>query len=563
MIKVDTKQEGIKIPKIVFNVYYKINDTYLMQLDLNYCSNIKIDISIPIIITESLDKLNSSSDYYNDICYTATSDNGSNISLADRKNEFIENNKSVCQEKCVFAAYNYTTKKAKCSCDVEVSSSSFKNNKIDKTKLFENFIDVKNIANINFLVCFKVLFSKKGIKKNYGCFCLISIILVHLIFSILFCNKNQFQKIVQIIKDIKNAIIKLKISIAERTRKKKLKNPQNLNESNKKIIEQNEKKLKLKHQIKSQKEISPQLPINARKKKIKFVNSPIKKNNKINKKLQKKSFFDIMNNNRGEIIQTNNIDSKKKITSNDKNKNEIIEKAEETLVYNDDELNDLPYEEAKRYDHRTYCLYYVSLLKTNNEIIFTFFYSLDYNSKIIKIDLFIIGFALFFAMNALFFNDKTMHKIYEDKGSFDLIYQLPQIIYSSIISGIFKFFLTKLALSEGLILNFKNSRNTIDIDKRVSSLKKNLIIKFVFYFILSNIILLFFWYYISMFCAIYKNTQIHLIKDTLISFLLSFISPIFIYLIPGFFRIHALANRNIHRKYLYNFSKFLQMILSF
>ena len=115
----------MKIPKIIFNVYHKINDTYIMKLDLNYCSNIKIDISIPIIITESLDKLNSSSDYYNDICYTATSDNGTDITLNDRKNEFIENNKTVCQEKCVFASYNYTTKKAKCSCDVEVSSSLF------------------------------------------------------------------------------------------------------------------------------------------------------------------------------------------------------------------------------------------------------------------------------------------------------------------------------------------------------------------------------------------------------------------------------------------------------
>ena len=156
-----------------------------------------------------------------------------------------------------------------------------------------------------------------------------------------------------------------------------------------------------------------------------------------------------------------------------------------------------------------------------------------------------------------------MHKIYEDKGSFNFIYQLPQIIYSSIISGIFKFLLTKLALSEELILNFKGDRNTIDIDKRIASLKKNLKIKFVFYFIISTILLLFFWYYISMFCAIYKNTQIHLITDTIISYILSFISPIFIYLIPGFFRIAALANRKIHRKYLYNFSKFLQMILSF
>ena len=64
-----------------------------------------------------------------------------------------------------------------------------------------------------------------------------------------------------------------------------------------------------------------------------------------------------------------------------------------------------------------------------------------------------------------------------------------------------------------------------------------------------------------MFCAVYVNTQIHLIKDTVISFVSAFISPFFIYLIPGFFRIPALAKRKIDRRYLYNFSKFLQKIL--
>ena len=44
-------------------------------------------------------------------------------------------------------------------------------------------------------------------------------------------------------------------------------------------------------------------------------------------------------------------------------------------------------------------------------------------------------------MNAIFFNDETMHKIYEDEGSFNLIYNLPQIIYSSIISGVLLYFL--------------------------------------------------------------------------------------------------------------------------
>ena len=138
-------------------------------------------------------------------------------------------------------------------------------------------------------------------------------------------------------------------------------------------------------------------------------------------------------------------------------------------------------------------------------------------------------------MNIIFIDENTLHKIYEDEGAFDFIYQLPKIIYSSLISTLLRFILTKLALSEGLILDFKGYRKTDDINKREASLKKNITIKFVFYFIISTILLLFFWYYISMFCAIYVNTQIHLIKDTIISFILSFISPFFIYLIPGIF----------------------------
>ena len=46
-------------------------------------------------------------------------------------------------------------------------------------------------------------------------------------------------------------------------------------------------------------------------------------------------------------------------------------------------------------------------------------------------------------------------------------------------------------------------------------------IKFILFFILSIICLSFFWYFISCFCGIYKNTQTILIKDTVISYILS------------------------------------------
>ena len=61
-----------------------------------------------------------------------------------------------------------------------------------------------------------------------------------------------------------------------------------------------------------------------------------------------------------------------------------------------------------------------------------------------------------------------------------------------------------------------------------------------------------------MFGVIYKNTQIHLLKDTLMSFSLSLIIPFGIYIFPGLFRIPALFDRKRKRKYLYNIGKFLQ-----
>ena len=163
-------------------------------------------------------------------------------------------------------------------------------------------------------------------------------------------------------------------------------------------------------------------------------------------------------------------------------------------------------------------------------------------------------------MNALFFNDNTMHKIYEDKGKFQFIYQLPQIICSSIISIIFNTLLKLLALSEIDILILKSKKENKDINKKEEDLNKKLQIKFMLYFIISTILLLLFWYYLSMFCAIYKNTQLHLIKDTLISFGLSLIYPFGIYLLPGFFRIPSLSDKKGNRKYLYAISKILQMI---
>ena len=55
------------------------------------------------------------------------------------------------------------------------------------------------------------------------------------------------------------------------------------------------------------------------------------------------------------------------------------------MNYNDYELNALEYKKAFELDKRTFFEFYLSLLKTNHLLLFTFFRKNDYNSKIIKI----------------------------------------------------------------------------------------------------------------------------------------------------------------------------------
>ena len=175
-----------------------------------------------------------------------------------------------------------------------------------------------------------------------------------------------------------------------------------------------------------------------------------------------------------------------------------------------------------------------------------------------KIALFFFSFALNFTVNSLFFNDTTMHQIYTDEGDYNFIYQIPNILYSSIICNVINAIVTALSLTEQRIIEFKRVKS--NIEQNFKNLKKCIIIKFISFFILSFIFLNFFWYYLSCFCAIYKNTQIHLIKDTLISFGLSLLYPLIFCLVPGIFRIPSLKAQKQNKEYLYKISKFLQWV---
>ena len=256
IFKMDIYEDGLLIPIIEYNIF---NIDTKEKLDLNICKDIKIDINIPVNIDENnLFKYNSSSEYYNDICSTYTTENNTDIILSDRKKEGVKNNMFLCENKCDLKEYNDNSKKVLCECEVKTKFSLVSEIKINKDEIFNNIKDIKNIINVNIMKCYHKLFKKEGIKNNIGNYIISIIILLNIFFCILFRIKGYNK--------LKNKINKIIMNKKVSNNKKEEKNY-----NQKKIVKIKKKKKKI------------------TKKKNSFINymkTNKESNDKINKKLK-------------------------------------------------------------------------------------------------------------------------------------------------------------------------------------------------------------------------------------------------------------------------------------
>ena len=518
MKKIDIKQENIKIPKVEYNVYRKISDINLEKLNLSICNESKISILVPIKITENLDKLNSSSDYFNNICYKSKSDKGTDIILKDRQKEFVEGDKTVCQEKCDFSDYNTDTQRANCSCDAKDSSQSFVDMNINKESLYENFEDKNSkseISNLGITSC-NVLASKENIESNTGFFSLLVILAVFIIIFIIFCTKGYNlleNKIDEVIHKKFNNKTKIKTN---KIIKSVIKRTENIGRSK-------NQKIKMQGKIKSKP----------------FSSGKILTNKNTIKNISKKKTSSIL----------------QKVVNNQNTQFSNIKPD------TDYEINWLSYEEALKYDKRNNCEYYCSLIKSKQLFIFTFCSFNDYNSGIIKKFMLFLSFALHYTLNALFFNEETLHQIYEDEGKFNFQYQISHILISAAISTfILRLILQTLVLTDKDILQVKLQLTKILAINMKKAKLKYMKIKFAIFFILNFILLGLFWYYLTCFNAIYQNTQVYLIENTFISFGFSLFYPFIINILPMIIRMCSIHSSNKNQKCLYKLSQLIQLI---
>ena len=524
---IDVVQEKIKIPKIEFDVYSRLNGTNLQKLDLSVCQYAKVTFTISVEISDDIDLHDPNSDYFNSKCYSAKSDSGTDMTNNDRKKDFVINGKTLCQENCNLTYYNSTSKKANCSCFIKGVPGDINSMNIDESKLYENFPDSNNngeISNIGITSC-PVLSSSENIKSNPGFFSLIIILAVFVIIFIVFCTKGY-----SMLENKMDEVIVNKFD-----KKKKRKKGSKLKKSG-----------SIRHK-KSKKRKSMNININPKNEKILSMNSDNTKNFALKRNsVQNFIQFNVQNNITQFFNETNS------------NVNAIDQKLKPDTDY---ELNWLSYNEALIFDQRTNCEYYGSQIRNKQLFIFTFCSFNDYNSGIIKKFMLLLSFALHYTTNALFFDESNLHQIFEDKGKYNITYQLPKIISSAVISTVvLRLMLQFLVLTDKDILQVKNQQTRELAMNMKEERLKCMKIKFAFFFILNFILLGLFWFYLTCFNAIFKNTQIYLIENTFISFGFSLFYPFIINIFPTIIRMSSLHSSNKNQYYCYKASQIIQII---
>ena len=157
------------------------------------------------------------------------------------------------------------------------------------------------------------------------------------------------------------------------------------------------------------------------------------------------------------------------------------------------------------------------------------------------------------AMNAIFFSDDSMHKIFLNYGKYDFIQQIPQIIYSTIVSQLLEVFLCFLTMTDKYFYLIKNLTK-VDDSIEIKKIFRCINMKLTFFFIFTFIFLSFYWYIIASFCAVYQNTQYIFIKDSLSSFFIGLLYPFVLYLIPSGLRICTIKNPKKNLRCIYKLS---------
>ena len=502
---------------------------------------------------QGIDVFNAGDPFFSDICHPYDDPDGRDITLIDRRADIYQN-ATFCQNGCSYFGMNYNLTVANCKCDSRLLQGKLKNitknNELNSFKeLSKSFIS--NLIDFNFeiLGCYNLALNTKILIHNIGFFSLFGMLFLQFLFFIFYLikkiepiknfilNYNEKFKINQITKDNNN------INLASPIKKLKLR---------KDLLQ-----MKYKKHIKKLNNIQIRTIIKKKPEEI----EPKDQSNSNRRLMNEKGIY--LNN----ILQNNN-----SVENNSNNKNIMnninnyysfelknLTKGISRILNNDEDLQNLDYEEAIIYDKRNYIRMFWSFLVDSQIILETFFTENYLYLFVIKLSFFVFTFQISFFLNALFYTDNYVSDAYHNNGVLEFIVGLPKSIYSFIGTLITTSLLKMLSNSKSeltkIINNRRKDKNYLDIiNKELSKLSKKLIAYFIIVFLLN----MFFSYYVTVFCAVYRYSQKYWFYGCLESFAMDSLISLICCIFVSFLRFISIRKQI---KYCYAFANIINTFI--
>ena len=239
----------------------------------------------------------------------------------------------------------------------------------------------------------------------------------------------------------------------------------------------------------------------------------------------------------------------------------IITKREYSFL-NDGEINELDYDNSFAHDKRKFMRIYFSFIKYNLLIYFSFLTYEDFNTSFAKMALFTNYLILYLTFCTFFFNNNSIHNIYENEGKYKIGYHFLRVLGAFVLSLIFikliKLWITfyrRRSLKMKLMKRYTDSKN--EILRMIETYNTYMKI----YFAISIIIIIFFCYYVSVVGAVYRYSQKYLIVNWIVCIAFHFVFSLVLNFIPTILRYLSLKENNDSKRSMYNASKILSYFL--
>ena len=194
-----------------------------------------------------------------------------------------------------------------------------------------------------------------------------------------------------------------------------------------------------------------------------------------------------------------NISKKNDINYNNNNITYSISKSTGSKNFEEKKDYDLS-DYSTAYEKDTRDCYELLISVTAKKQIYIFAFTNDNYIRILKISLLVFSLINYYTTNVFFFNDKVIHQIYLDKGSYNFSYQIKYICLSALISSIF------LYLAKFIFIVKKNDKELKQIHKCIDFTSVIIILLFIFY-----------WLYVGSYTSVFIKSQKHISLNFLLT----------------------------------------------